>query len=798
MKQMRKRLMRLLSAGTGLALLAGMLPGALAATSVLEYEVDSDDVLEITDKALNDYCKKKTDSNMDYIYFTDLPSASKGTLYYCDNYEKKNPIEVEENEDIPYNELYYLLFEPDEDFDGTVTIPFEGESVGEDAYWGDLVIEVTGVGSSSSSGELTYEIDGDETLELDVDEFDQYVYDHTQRGEEVKELWFTSLPSSSKGTLYYDYGYSSQKKVREDDEYDHRDIDYLTFVPEEDYKGTVTLSFRGLSDRDESFSGDLVIKVNGGGKATGDVTYEVEVNDTVDLRYRDFSNYSVDETGDDVDYIWFTDLPSYREGTLYYDYDDRYEDGTEVDENKDYDYDEIDDLTFVPYKDFEGTVTIGFAGKADNRETFSGELVIQVGDASDGDITVKLQAANGADLTFRADTFNQACVEEFGSNLDYVIFDYTSGRSGYLYYQYGQSNESEVENARYYRSSYPSLNQITFVSGSSTGSTVRIPFSGKTANGKTFDGEVEITYVTLKDPSVIVYTSNGLGVKFKDSDFQAACASRGGQALSTVRFLEPELTGGSLYYSFTSPMQYRGPVVSSVDYSAGGLYPLSEITFLPKAGYTGMVSIPYVGTDTAGITYDGVVNILVSAPTTSRFNDMGTYGWALPSVEFMAAYGITTGTGNGSTYSPAGPMTRGDYILMLCRTFGFTTTQTGNFTDVPAGIYYADALAAAKALGIATGDSNGAFHPGDPVTRQDAMVFLYKAMDVADKDMPGANVNVLNRFSDVASVAESAKPAVAAMVQAGVIQGNGLGQLNPKGTLTRAEMATILHRAVTL
>ena len=782
MKQMRKQLARLLSAGTGLALLAGMLPGALAATSVLEYEVDSDDVLEIKSRDLNTFCEDETGEGLDFVLFTDLPSSSEGKLYYADKSEDE--YRVYDDEEIPYRELSYLLFKPNEDFEGTIRIPFEYENDAEiKTYTGELRIEVNGDGSSSSSGELTYEIDGDETLELDVDEFDQYVYDHTQRGKEVKELWFTSLPSSSKGTLYYDYGYSSQEKVREDDEYDHRDIDYLTFVPEEDYKGTVTLSFRGLSDRDESF---------------GDVTYEVEVNDTVDLRYRDFSNYSVDETGDDVDYIWFTDLPSYREGTLYYDYDDRYEDGTEVDEDDPYNYDKINDLTFVPYKNFEGAVTIGFAGKADNGKSFSGELVIQVGDASDGDITVKLQAANGADLTFRADTFNQACVEEFGSNLDYVIFDYTSGRSGYLYYQYGQSNESEVENARYYRSSYPSLDQITFVAGSGTGSTVRIPFSGKTTNGKTFDGEVEITYVTLKDPSIIVYTSNGLGVKFKDSDFQAACASRGGQALSTVRFLEPELTGGSLYYSFTSPMQYRGPVVSSVDYSAGGLYSLSEITFLPKAGYTGMVSIPYVGTDTAGITYDGVVNILVSAPTTSRFTDMGTYDWALPSVEFMAAYGITTGTGNGSTYSPAGPMTRGDYILMLCRTFGFTTTQTGNFTDVPAGIYYADALAAAKALGIATGDSNGAFHPGDPVTRQDAMVFLYKAMDVADKDMPGANVNVLNRFSDVASVAESAKPAVAAMVQAGVIQGNGLGQLNPNGTLTRAEMATILHRAVTL
>ena len=39
---------------------------------------------------------------------------------------------------------------------------------------------------------------------------------------------------------------------------------------------------------------------------------------------------------------------------------------------------------------------------------------------------------------------------------------------------------------------------------------------------------------------------------------------------------------------------------------------------------------------------------------------------------------------------------------------------------------------------------------------------------------------------------------VAAMAQAGVIKGDQVGRLNPQGTLTRAEMAVILHRGLTL
>ena len=39
---------------------------------------------------------------------------------------------------------------------------------------------------------------------------------------------------------------------------------------------------------------------------------------------------------------------------------------------------------------------------------------------------------------------------------------------------------------------------------------------------------------------------------------------------------------------------------------------------------------------------------------------------------------------------------------------------------------------------------------------------------------------------------------MASLVQAGVIQGDNNGRLNPKGSLTRAEMAVILHRVLTL
>ena len=646
-----------------------------------------------------------------------------------------------------------------------------------------------------------YEVDSNQDLEIDADDFYDFFDDYAEDpyDDDIYAIYFEEVPSKSEGDLYY-YDGNKEYDVEVDEEIRWKNFDTLLFVPDEDCDDTVSINFE-LETYEEYIRGTLEIEVYAdSSSSSGDVTYETDVNDEVYLDVDDFDDYVYDSTrsGDEVDYIYFTSLPSSSKGTLYYD-------GTrssdEVGKNDDFDHDEIDDLLFIPDDDYEGSVTIPFKGEADSGESISGDLVINVGIGGDAEVVVKLNASTGNPITFDADDFNDAVMDETGYNLNYVVFDYASGRGGYLYFDYDGASEDEVDDARYYRSSSPSLNDVTFVPGSAAGSTTRIPFKAYTTNNKTVNGEVEITYVTLSSPSVVSYTSNGLAVTFRSSDFAAACAARGGSSLVSVTFPSASVTGGQLYYGFETPTNYQRGILSTVSYSYGssGLYRLDEVTFLPKAEYTGSVVIPYVGTDADGITYNGNIQITVTPPSsTTRFNDMGNYSWAVPGVEFLAAYGITTGTGTGTTYSPASQLTRGDYILMLVRTFNLTASSTGNFSDVKADAYYADALAVAKALGIATADANGNFRPTEGVTRQDAMVFLYRAMQKANRTVPNAYDSYLTRFPDGASVATDARPAMAAMAQAGVIKGDQAGRLNPTGTLTRAEMATILHRALTL
>ena len=451
MKRTHKRLTRLLSAGMSLALLTTLLPGALAASYPEDYyEIDSDEEQPLYLEDFEDACLEESGDEIEYIRFTDLPDEDDGILY--DDYEEE---EVSTRTEFDASDIEDLVFIPEEDCDGEVVIPFVGEASYEQGrsteYYdieGDLVIDVTAVNSSSSSGDVTYETDVNDEVYLDVDDFDDYVYDSTRSGDEVDYIYFTSLPSSSKGTLYYD-GTRSSDEVGKNDDFDHDEIDDLLFIPDDDFEGTVTIPFKGEADSGESISGDLVIVVGDGKSSSakeGDVTYNIDVNDEVYLDVDDFDDYVYDSTrsGDEVDYIYFTSLPSSSKGTLYYD-------GTrssdEVGKNDDFDHDEIDDLLFIPDDDYEGSVTIPFKGEADSGESISGDLVINVGIGGDAEVVVKLNASTGNPITFDADDFNDAVMDETGYNLNYVVFDYAPGRGGYLYFDYDGASEDEVDDA---------------------------------------------------------------------------------------------------------------------------------------------------------------------------------------------------------------------------------------------------------------------------------------------------------------------------------------------------------------
>lgn len=182
------------------------------------------------------------------------------------------------------------------------------------------------------------------------------------------------------------------------------------------------------------------------------------------------------------------------------------------------------------------------------------------------------------------------------------------------------------------------------------------------------------------------------------------------------------------------------------------------------------------------------------------YDTAGQYAWAAREVDTLAVAGVIKGSGS-HLYYPGSAITRADFIVMLDRAFGMSEAldrglidSAGTFTDVPGSAYYSKSIIAAKAFGVAAGTATGAFQPPQPITRQDAMVFLKRTLDRTSLTLGAGS---LSEFPDAGQVSTYARASVSALVGAKVIGGSH-GKLNPRSNVTRAEMAVMLYRATHL
>jgi hypothetical protein len=327
---------------------------------------------------------------------------------------------------------------------------------------------------------------------------------------------------------------------------------------------------------------------------------------------------------------------------------------------------------------------------------------------------------------------------------------------------------------------------------------VNISFTGYDTSGKRFTGTVSVTVKAAASAGIIYYTvAAGKALTFDLSAFQNACSARGAGTFSSASFSLPSSSAGQLRYQYLSASKPGTAVAAGVSYSASTAPVVSGVSFIPASGYVGAVTFTYTGRDSGSATYSGTIIITVTANTkSSSFTDMGNYSWASSAVEYLYANGVVYGTGNGG-FSPGAPITRGSFMLMLNRAFKFTASGGAGFADVPNSSVYADAIKIAQALGIAQG-SGSSFYPTRPLSRQQAAVFLARAMRADGWTLTSGTRSTLSAFSDSAAVSDYAVDDLAAMVHMGIFQGGSNGKLNPQSPLTRAQMAVILCRAITL
>lgn len=245
------------------------------------------------------------------------------------------------------------------------------------------------------------------------------------------------------------------------------------------------------------------------------------------------------------------------------------------------------------------------------------------------------------------------------------------------------------------------------------------------------------------------------------------------------------------------------------------------------------------------------VVILPCSAQAASFTDVSSSSWYYDAVCHVTEKGLFQGTGNGQ-FSPDAPMNRGMFVTVMGRMGGAdpdeitsSGTVTGNevnfraeastsstsygllysgdkvavlgtnsdgtwyhifcqgkkgyvsadyltlkgFSDIASGSYYEDYVTWAAAMKIVSGYDDNTFRPDTYITRQDMCVVLYRYANTMGIEIPVNNANA--NFSDNADIAEWARPAVQALHQAGVVNGNN-GSFLPKNSSTRAEVAQMI------
>lgn len=251
--------------------------------------------------------------------------------------------------------------------------------------------------------------------------------------------------------------------------------------------------------------------------------------------------------------------------------------------------------------------------------------------------------------------------------------------------------------------------------------------------------------------------------------------------------------GGALYRNYANG---SGSAVTTtmkfyMNTAVSGGYPISSLTFIPKADAGVDVTITYAGVTKAGKTTSGKLVMAYSTRSSAmKFNDV-TASWAVPAVDYASSWGLVTGVGNGS-FNPNGTMTRAMLVTILYRMAGSPAVGGVNpFKDVSNGAWYRNAVVWAYNSGYVTGTSKTTFGPNIPISRQDIAVMLWRY-----EGQQSGNSYALSGYSDASSVSPYAKTAMEWAVTNGIISGSNY-RLNPKNSGTRAEVCIMFHRMLT-
>ena len=312
-------------------------------------------------------------------------------------------------------------------------------------------------------------------------------------------------------------------------------------------------------------------------------------------------------TGRDINHIQFPSLPDSSQGTLRYNYRSSSSTGTLVTtgtsyySSSTYRTSRISQISFVPDRDFTGTVEIPFNAWDKNNNRFSGVIQVNVQGSGVGDIYYTCPSSSHIKLSYS--DFNSLCRQLTNSGLHHIRFTSLPGTSfGALYTNRSSSSSSGTRVTTGTSYTQSSINNMSFWAASGFTGTLDIPFVGYTGSNENtsehFTGTLTIEVLSRGQQGYINYATDSRSpVVFQNTDFNDLSIDETGRNFNYIRFDLPASSQGTLYYNYSaSSGSYSNKVSSTTNYyrSSGGSL-LSRVSFVPASGFTGSASVPFTG-----------------------------------------------------------------------------------------------------------------------------------------------------------------------------------------------------------
>lgn len=671
----------------------------------------------------------------------------------------------------------------------------DGDKVAEDevtweATAGDADITVEATVSNSSEG---YQFD--EKDDEGYDSIEDQIFDaiaDLDSDYELEYIKFDSVKVTGKGEL--DASKKTEYYYPDAHDYNSRTDELLgevVFTPDEDYEGEVEFGFTAYyyDDYDSRYtdlkyvSGTIVFDVTEGSQGIG-ILYTAESGETVALVEDDFVGFwETEYPSGTLEYVKFTSVST---GNLYDYYDGGSKKWTDVETKNTKCYLDpskneigLDDLTYVPGRNttsatikFTATGTTGRRGAEDD---VSGTITILY---TDGDVTPIKYTSTGTVIDLDADDFTAKYKEVMNvskaSGLQIQFLE--APANGELYMNYSAKNSTELTDSNVMNymfsttaSATRSIEDVTYVpSTRNVGDTIK--FACYSGSQLKFIGTVSFE---ASKPVAIELFSSSQGVDFKVADFYNS-ANTGVLTSSYIVFGSP--SSGTLYVDYANG---KGTKVASYHkfaaYSstASNIYSIADVTYVPAAGFSGAVQIPFVAASLTG----GQVNGTVTVNVAKNFSDVTSKHWAYEYVTRLSAQGIVGGYTDG-TFGPNRQLTYGEALKLIMEAAGYPSqSKTGSH-------WASGYLTAAYRNGLVTSTS---IDLNAYISRTAVAEIAAKALGLGS----ATRVNV-----GIVGPTDTTNGYVYALYNAGIVNGSynskGANVYSGSSTIVRAEISKII------